>query len=81
MKKFSLQIFLSALLLIMASCSDDDKSIPGYDSSYGTGDVPEVVSVAPEPGSEECDTINTVVITYNMPISIAPIHTIKINNY
>lgn len=70
-------IGILALPLLLASCSSDDE-IPGYDPTYGTGEVPEVVSVWPENGVCDIDTIDSVIVTYNMPISVTPYNSIRI---
>lgn len=72
-------LILCAMLAVLASCQEEEDVRPGYDPTYGTGTAPSVVSVQPEPGSVDLDTINTIVVTYDMPIFVAPIHSVKIN--
>ena len=76
---------LSALLFcgaLASACSDDDTNAvaPGYDPTYGTGDAPEVVSIEPADGATGLDTINHVVVTYNMDIYTPEYHSVKIND-
>jgi len=66
--------------LMLTSCDEETEPAPGYDPTYGTGEAPTVVSVTPEPGAVDIDTINTLVVTYDMPIYVAPIHSVKIND-
>lgn len=54
---------------------------PGYDPTYGTGTAPQVVSVIPEPGSTDIDTISEFRITYDMPITVVPNNSVKVNTW
>ncbi len=74
---YSVAFYLFLILFI--SCHDEVTDAPGYDPTYGTGTAPSVVSVFPVPGSADIDTISRIVVTYDMPIYVAPIHSVKIN--
>ena len=67
-----------ACACFVASCSSSDDDVPGYNPEYGTGDIPEVVDVWPENGVTDIDTIDSIVVTYNMPIKVTPYNSVKI---
>ena len=80
MKKIFYIFALFAAMMIIASCSSDDNNgtAPGYDPTYGTGEAPEVVEVWPADGTLDLDTIDSIIVTYNMPITVTPNNSVRI---
>ena len=75
-------LMLIPVAISILSCTDDTASVaPGYDATYGTGIAPEVVSIFPLPGSIDNDTIDTIRVTYDMPITVTPQHSVKVNTW
>ena len=71
-------ILMGAILSFgLISCSDDDDKNVGYDPTYGTGDAPQVVEVWPSDGTVDIDTIDSIVVTYDMPITLTPVNSVK----
>lgn len=82
MKTLNIHALLLSSLFCLASCSDNgDDTATGYDAAYGTGDAPSVVSLSVSNGETEADTVDSVIITYDMPIFVPPVHSVKVNTY
>lgn len=78
-----LPIFIIAILstVFTVACSDDKNEIAaGFDPTHGTGTVPEVVSIVPMNDAVQLDTIDSIIVTYNIPIVATPEHSVKVND-
>lgn len=82
MKKIFFSIISLAVVGLAASCSDPENSDnnANYQPDRGQGVAPVVVSVSPQDGAADLDTIKVFTIEYDKPIYCTPHASIKIND-
>ncbi len=82
MKKILFSIMALVAMGMAVSCSDPENSDnnANYQPDRGQGVAPVVVSVSPQDGAADLDTIKVFTIEYDKPIQVVPHKSIKIND-